>query len=331
MIRLPSDLVPSHLLCLDGLPPFLADLLARSRTHQRQGRPSEAGQEALDALEASQGVGGQAARAISLIHLSDAHLATGWVGAAMREARQAQRLFASQPLRHQRHNEAIAAYALGLAHHALGDRADALRWYQRSDDLLEQVKVDWSALKAMSNFSRCKRAQRWIRALSKALARAQLPAQADWGTAIWLPVILPESNDEQGFELAQLEVERYVVAGTLTLGDKTFRIELLEGQPPISLRAEAEYYALPVPDDALDLLKATEGDFALIVQRKDAPQEGPGVVETLSGVEFGHFVRDQAGTISFTNTRGIRIIGGDPIDEDCPAGTVTALLKRTRE
>jgi len=331
MIRLPAKLIPSELLHLDGLPPFVADLLERSRTNQRQGQLSEGEKEARDAFEASQGVGGQVGKALSLIHLSDVHLATGNLGAAMREARQAYRLFASQPLRHQRHNEAVAAYALALAHHALGDRADALRWYQRSDDLLEQAKDHWSTLRATSNYSRCKRAQRWIRALSKALTRAQLPAQADWGTSIWLPVILPESDDEREVELAQLEVERYVVAGTLTLGDRTYRIERLEGQPPISLPVEAEYYALPIPDDALSLLGATEGDFALIVQRKDAPQEGPGVVETLSGVEFGHFVRDQAGNISFTNKKGVKIIGGDPIDEDCRAGNVTALLKRTPE
>lgn len=329
MIRLPSDLVPSELLYLHGLPSFVADLLERSRSHRRQGRPAESEQEAFAALEASRGVGRQVCRALSLLHLSDVHLGTGNLSTAISEARQAHRLFVSQPLRQQRHNEAIAAYALGLAHHALGGRADALRWYQRSDDLLEQVKIDWSAVKATSNFNRCQRAQRWVSALSKALTGAQPAAEAQWGTAIWLPVILSD-DDEWDFDLAQLEVERYVVAGTLTLGGKTFRMELLEGQRPISLRVQAEYYAVPVPHNALSLLGANEGDFALVVRQKDAPEEGPGVLETLSGDEFGRFKRDEAGKIYFEH-QDATVIGGDSIATDFRAGNVTALLKRSPE
>jgi tetratricopeptide (TPR) repeat protein len=327
VIRLPPELAPSELLFLDDLPEFVDELLQSSRSLRLQGSWTEAEQETVDALEASQEAGAQVSRAAALIHLSDTHLATGRLGAAMTEARKGYRLFATQPSRYQRHNEAVAAYAIGLMHQSLGSRADALRWYRKADDLLERVKTDWIAINASSNASRCRRAQRWIRALCRALACDRTHAGADLGANIWLPVVLSDGDDESSFSLAQLEVERYVVAGTLKLAGKSFRIELLQGRPRPSLPVDAEYYALKVPSQALGLLGAREGDYALIVRRQDAPEEGPGVLETLSGPEFGRFKRDESGKVSFIRPDAT-VLGDDQIGEDLRAGYVTALLRQ---
>ncbi|MFO7743111.1 MAG: tetratricopeptide repeat protein [Anaerolineae bacterium] len=324
VIRLPPGLAPPELLSLDGLPAFVDDLLRTSRSLRRQGAWSEAERQALDALDASREPGAQVSRAAALVHLSDVHLTLGRPAAALGEARRAHRLFASQPSRHQRHNQAVAAYAIGLIHQSLGSRSDALRWYQKADDFLEAVKLDWTAVNATSRIKNCKRAQQWIKALSLALTRQETRSAGSPNAAIWIPVVLP--GEESRFTLAQLEVEHYVVAATLQLGGRSFRIELLQDRPHPSLRANAEYYALKVPDQALDLLGATEGDYALILRGHHTPEGGPGVLETLSGPEFGRFKRDDSGQVNFVRSDAT-VIGGDQIGDDLRPASVAALLK----
>jgi hypothetical protein len=243
---------------------------------------------------------------------------------AIGEARQAHGLFAMQPSRFQRHNEAVAAYATGLGHQAVGSRAAALRWYHKADDLFDRVRLDWASVNASSSLERCRRAQQWLRALIRALTQTQ--ARSDRSASIWLPVI--QSEDDPGFAIAQLEVERYVVSGTLRVEGKSYRVELLQGQPSPSIQAGAEYYVLEVPARALNLLKARRGDYALILRQRDLPEHGLGVIETLSGPEFGHFRRDSSGDISFVRPNA-KIIGGKSIDKEMPVGSVTALLRRT--
>ncbi|MFW6135241.1 MAG: tetratricopeptide repeat protein [Chloroflexota bacterium] len=335
MIRLPQDLAPPELLSLDDLPAVVGELLHTSRSLRRQGAWSEAERHALDALEASREPGAQVSRAAALVHLSDVHLSLGRPADALGEARRAHRLFASQPSRHQRHNQAVAAYAIGLIHQSLGSRSDALRWYQKADDLLEAVKLDWSAVNATSRIKRCKRAQGWIRALCLPLTHERTRPAGSSNADIWIPVVLP--GEESSFTLAQLEVEQYIVAATLQLGGRSFRIQLLQDRPHPSLRADAqhhalglsadaEYYALKVPDRALGLLGATEGDYALIVRRAHTPEPGPGVLETLSGPEFGRFKRDDSGQVNFVRSDAT-VIGGDQIGDDLRPASIAALLK----
>jgi tetratricopeptide (TPR) repeat protein len=326
MMRLPAKLTPSEFLCLEDLPEYVDDLLNTARYLWSQGSCSEAERRALDALEASQKPGAQISRAAALVHLAGIHLAMGRLSDALGEARKAHRLFANQPSRYQRHNEAVAAYATGLGHQSVGSRADALRWYEKADELFDRVSVDWVAVNASSSLGRCRRAQQWVRALIRALTRNQSQVLPDCTANIWLPVL--QSEDESDFALAQLEVERYVVAGTLRLEGKSYRIELLQGQPWPSLQAGAEYYAREVPSHALNLLKASQGDYALILRQEDLPEDGLGVVETLSGPEFGHFRREKSGEISFVRPN-TKIIGGKDIDKEMPVGSVTALLRRT--
>jgi tetratricopeptide (TPR) repeat protein len=326
MIRLPPELTPSALLCLDDLPGYVDDLLRSSRSLWLQGKCSEAERDAVDALESSQEPGAQVNRAAALIHLSDVHRSMGKLGAAIGDARKAHRLFATQPSRYQRHNEAVAAYATGLAHQSIGNRSDAIRWYHKAHDLLEKVRIDWVAISDSSNLARCRHAQQWIRALIRALTSVQPHAQADCAANLWVPVVL--SDDASGFALAQLEVKRYIVADTLRLEGKSFRIELPQGQSQPSLRADAEYYALEVPSHALDMLGAAKGDYALIVRRQRARDEGVGVVETLSGAEFGRFKRDKSGKIGFVR-HDATIIGREDFGDEMQLGYVAALLKQT--
>ncbi len=325
MIRVPPKMLPSEYLCLDDLPGFVNELLQTSRSLRLRRQYAEAEQRARDALEATRDAGAQLSRAAALIHLSDVHVTVGKLGSAVEEARRAHRLFTTQPSRYQRHNQAVAAYALGVLHQSLGNRADALRWYQKADELLERVSTYWAAVNDTANLERCERAQKWVQALMEALTH--MPSGSDDpAAALWFPVIL--SEEESDYALAQLEVERYVVAGTLRVGGKSFRLELPQGGSRLSLHADAEYYALEVPGEALNTLGADEGDYALIVKQRGAAREGPGVLESLSGAEFGRFKRDQSGNVQFVRPDAT-VIGNKDIGDDLQVGYVAALLKET--
>jgi hypothetical protein len=65
-----------------------------------------------------------------------------------------------------------------------------------------------------------------------------------------------------------------------------------------------------------------------VVRKKSPDREGPGVVEGLSGLEFGNFKRDEDGKINFVRTNA-EVIGGEDIGKDLQVGYVTALLKPT--
>jgi hypothetical protein len=147
---------------------------------------------------------------------------------------------------------------------------------------------------------------------------------------ICLPLVRLDIEDNAvEYAVAQLDVEEYVVAGTLRVGDHSYRIELLNGPGSVSLETDGTYYARQIPRKALALLDASTGDYALIQREKAPRHEGPGVVESLSGVEFGRFERDDSGRIRFVGT-GTTVIGDDDIHDDLEIGYVAALLKRAR-
>jgi hypothetical protein len=327
LIALPPKLNPSELLYLDDVSRLVTKLLRDSRSLRLEGRWTEAEQSARGALDSSQAAGTQVSRGAALIHLADVHLAMARIGAALQEARRAYRLFGAQPSRYQRHNEAIAAYALGLAHQSLGGRIEALGWYEESIELLERVQMDWSAKNALSRVRSCRRTQHWIEALMECLTDAESPASIGSHTSLWLPFFLSET--ESRFSLVRFDVEKYVVASTVELAGKTFHVELVDGPGQASLPSVADCYALRIPRRALPLLDAEDGDYAVIVRQNEADHEGPGVLETLSGVEFGDFRRDQSGRISFVR-RDATVIGGENLGDDLPVGYVTALLRRER-
>jgi hypothetical protein len=74
-------------------------------------------------------------------------------------------------------------------------------------------------------------------------------------------------------------------------------------------------------------LGAGEGDYALTAWGRDADREGPGVLEALSGPEFGTFERDDAGNIRFVSFKEAIVIGREDITDDFDVGYIVALLK----
>jgi len=289
MINLPPKLTPSELLCCEELATFIDELLQSSRSLRREGRLPEAERCALDVIEASQEPGTNVSQAVALIHLADVHREMGKLGPALADCQKARPMFQRQSSHCQRHNEAVTVYALGLAHQLLGSEMDALRWYREADQLFEGVSR----------------------------------TDANLAARIWVPIVLSE-GEEPGFAVAELEIDRYTVGRQLTVNGDSFRTQPLKGNRRVSLAPGIECYALRIPDEARGLLGANEGDYALVVREKKVRQEGPGVLETLGGPEFGNFERDDAGKINFIRPDAT-VIGGDDIGEDLQVGYISPL------
>ncbi len=324
MINLPSQLTPSELLYCDDLPTFIDKLLQGSRSLRRKGRLPDAERCALDAIE-GQEPGASVNQAVTLIHLADVHRDMGKLGPALTNCQKAYRIFQRQVSRYQRHNEAVAAYALGLAHQLLGSEMNALKWYQEAEQLFERVKDDWAAVNALNQVETCARIQQWMETLGGHLTAAWTQPDTNLATRIWVPII-PSGDDGGGFAMARMEIDSHIVGRQLTINGESFRVQpLMKGQQ-ISLASDVEYYVLKIPDEVHRPLGTHEGDYALIVRRKNADKEGPGILETLSGPEFGSFKRNDEGNINFVRPDAEAISGQD-IGKDFQIGYIAALLK----
>ncbi len=325
MINLPPQLTPSELLCCEELSQSIDELLRGSRSLRREGRLPEAERCVLDAMQASQEPGANVSQAVALIHLADVHRDMGKLGPALADCQKAYRFFQRQPSHYQRHNEAVAAYALGLVHQLLGSEMDALKWYQASGELFERVKDDWTTVNALAQVETCTRVRRWMETLSEYLTAIRTRTDTSLATGIWVPIVLSE-GEEPGFAIAELEIDRYRVERRLIVNGKSFRMQPLKGTRRIFLDPGVKYYALEIPDEARGTLGASKGDYALVGRGKEADKEGPGVLETLGGPEFGHFKRGADGKINFIRSDAT-VIGGEDIDKDFQVGYITALLK----
>ena len=326
MINLPPQLTPSELLCREELASFIDELLQGASSRRREGRLPEAAHCVMDAIEAGQVQDANASQAVALIHLADVSREMGKLGPALAACQKAHPIFQRHSSRCQRHNEAVAAYALGLAHQLLGNEMDALKWYQKSGQLFERVKEDWATVNALTQVEICTRIQRWTETLSAYLTAARTRADGYLTTRIWVPVISSGADGDE-FAIAELEIERYTVGNDLEVNGKPFRLQRLKGPQRVSMMPSARYDALEIPDDVRELWEEVgEDDYALVVWGEKADREGFGVLKTLAGPTFGKFERDQDGTINFIRTDAT-IIGGADIGEDLQVGYVTALLK----
>lgn len=327
MIHLPPKLTPSELLSRDGLSPLIEELLRDCRALRTEGRLLQAERCALDAVEVSRESGAQAAHGAALIHLGDVHREMGRLGPALADCQKAHRIFQRQASHYQRHNEAVAAYALGLVHQLLGNDIDALRWYQQSGNLFALVKDDWAAFNALEQVEIGARTVRWMETLIKYLTELRARAADGPIAGIRVPIIL-SGADGGGFAIADLEIDQYVLGRRLRIGGKTFRAQSVKGRQRVTLLPGVEYYAREIPEPQRAFVGAGEGDYALVVQATSADKEGPAVLETLGGPEFGRFERDANGNVIFARPGAAPIvIGSGDIGEDLRVGYITALLK----
>ncbi|MCP4539593.1 MAG: tetratricopeptide repeat protein [Chloroflexi bacterium] len=315
MVNLPSQLTPSELLFYQEIPQFIAELLRGSHSLRKVGKLPEAERCAQDAAESSQRSNVHADLAVALIYLADVHREMGQTESAVTNYHRAYRIFQRQPPHYQRHNEAVSAYALGLAHQ-LGDRtSDALEWYQISGELFEKVEKDWSRVNDLDQVKICIRIRNWIKALMGYLTDMWVHTNAGF---IWIPIIPLDIEKEKYPETSESKIE--------TLDGQSFRVQSLEAEQYPSLESDTVYYALNVPDEADESLDAGAGDYVLVEQRDIPEQEGLGVLKSDVGQDFGHFKLDDEENVNFVRTDA-QVIGDKGLDEGMRVGYITALLK----
>jgi tetratricopeptide (TPR) repeat protein len=324
MINLPPELVPSELLCCEELPTFIDKLLQNSRELRQRGKLSEAQRCVLDVIEALQEPATVVGQAMALIHLADVRRQMGKLGTALADSQKAYPVFQRQPSQYQRHNEAVAAYAMGLIHQLLGSELEALRWYQISNQLFEKVRQHWATINALSRVEECTRLHSWIKTLTEYLT---VPETRNRNPSAWVrvPVIISNAGEDK-FVVMDLQIDHYSICEREARAG-TFGVRPPKGKEAVSLEPNTECSTQKILDEALlESMGATQEDYALIAWKNLDKKEEADVVESLDDSEaYGPFVRDPDGTIHFVRPTPI-LIGEEETDRNLQIGNIIALL-----
>jgi tetratricopeptide (TPR) repeat protein len=323
MIKLPAQLMPSELLCCEDLSPFIDKLLQGAYTLRHQEQWDKAERCALQAIEASQEAGDLLNRAVAHVHLGDMHRERGRLGPALTDYGRAQRIFRWQAPSRQRHNEAVVTYALGLVHHLLGSELDALKWYERSTELLGTAKAHWTTVDALKRVDVCSRLERWIDILSDHLMRGLTYREMDRPLDIWVPVVLAAKRG-RCVERVAIQRQDSVLIGRID----RFNVHPLEEGWSIRMDAEDRYGAQQVPEEIRSALHASQEDHVLMEWGDPLRQEERRRMEELDQASSFDFLRDADGTI-YAIPRDPTIIGGREADDGVRAGQIAALLEPT--
>jgi tetratricopeptide (TPR) repeat protein len=320
IINLPRQLTPSELLCCVELSPFIDDLLQRSRALRRRSVFEEAESCARDALRGGREPGGNISIGAARMHLADVYREMGRLGPALADCQKAYRIFQNQPSQYQRHNEAMAAYALGLIQQLLGSYMDALNWYEEAGHLLERAKEHWETLN-------CACIHSWLGTLSEYLTNARTRVGTS-GDCLCVSILLSNA-DTCDFAIAELEIDQYIIREREAEGG-LFGVRPIKGNKAISLKPDAACSTQKIIDgELLESLGAREEDYALIAWEDIDDKTDPGILRALSGSEeYGPFVRDTDGNIRFVRPAPI-VIGEEEADGSLQIGDVIALLSPT--
>ncbi len=330
MINLPSQLTPSELLYCDKLHSPIKGWLQTSRSLRKEGRLLEAERCALNAQDACK-TGARIGLALAKLHLSDFYCEVGELGRAIEQCKQAYGILRGQPARIQRHNQAVAAYALGILHERqlFGDDKQALYWYQEALQQFEKAQEYWLEHKNISQFETCQRACLWIEERKKQIAYAQTDEQIKLTT---LDIYQLHSTDVPFSRDSRLH--GYITSDNHVLvNGTTYRLH--SGTiPDISTNGAHYYFALPVPKKHWAVSDAQVGDYVLVRQQWRVEKERLGVVwEPGSGWCEVNFKCDNDGKMRFHHPHP-QIIGditppGDPRGK--VKGYIIALLKPLRK
>lgn len=242
---------------------------------------------------------------LALLYLSDVYRETGRPGPALRMALQAYEAFQRQPSLPQRHNEGIAAYTVGLAHHTMGNFAEALNWYTTARQMLAIARDYWVASKKDRWARRCARTEAWIACMSDVLVASDRPT----GRPTILIPVWPGDGDSPS--VVEIEIEGYLPGNQLRVNGRVAQMiepPGLKSSGPLILDQDSRVF--PIPDSVCSQIGARTGDYVL-AQRESRPSDAPYyVVETDAGTDFIRFHRQPDGSVAAESMTAGRSIGG---------------------
>jgi len=331
MIRLvlTDEFVPANLLYYKAASDFLEQLLKTGNRHRQQGELAEAKQCAQKARQTSQEAQAHVERALSSILLSEVHRELGRLGPALQCAQEAFDILQRQTIAVQRHNEAIAAYALGLVHHQLGNDAEALKWYHTAQGALEWARKYWAGREDSERYHACVRLARWLRILSDSLSHEE---ERDGTSLVIVPTRLVGDADGV-FSVVELKIDGYLLGQNLTINSHSFQVHAIPGSRGVQreerlLFDRENYVVFELPEPVLSQTGAEKGDHVLVRRTDRRDLKVPYyIMEEVGGLAFGHFEQDPGDPAQFRfKSLDARVIGAD-IDEAMPFYYPVALLK----
>ncbi len=142
-MRVPFDFAASSLLHHEHTPFVVQTLFVKSHKHREKYEWIKAERCALDALAFCRDARDPVGLALGQLYLADFYRDVGELGQAMQLCTKAYDAIKGQIGQAQRHNEAVAAYALGLLYELqlFGNAMQAVHWYQKALDQFKMVNV----------------------------------------------------------------------------------------------------------------------------------------------------------------------------------------------
>jgi tetratricopeptide (TPR) repeat protein len=329
VISVPLEFIPSRLLACEIVSSQLLTreivssraqkLLEQSRQALVEQCWADAERYAFNARDASQRLPGKMVDyAIALIHLADVYRAVGRLGPALDSSEEAQQLLKNQPGSAHYHNRAVADYALGLTHHMLGNDSKAQYWYEHAQDLFERAIPYWGRRGNRKRQEQRARVVQWITTLSEIISRqaGALPDEPFFNLA-WFPVFHTETSDQKDkYGLACFLITgRAVKSSQIHVGDQLYTLLRPDGKHFGSKKLDfrAPHFAVEIKKDGQLGKETLQGDLALIRETGLTEPHPVGGTDQTGQDEWGDFVRDDRGRVTFVGKKEPIIIGGDVI------------------
>jgi tetratricopeptide (TPR) repeat protein len=255
--------------------------------------------------------------ALARLHLAIFYAEVGEIDQAVKHCEGAYQEFQRQPFLIQRHNEALAAYALGLLHELyLLNSGRALYWYKEASRLLEMARKYWASINDEVHINDYHQIRKQIlKRREKAIEYNDLfqyPRFDVWqASSGGTPFARRKAPQGYGYIIGD---ERVLIGGTL-----------YRAKPSIDIEEGNYHFALPVWEREWQLSKSQRGDYVLVRQQWQMDKEKKGVLwEAERGWVAVNFTRGSDGKVKFDNPAR-EIIGGDPAGK--LKGYIVTLLK----
>ena len=310
MIGVPRNFEPSSLLYYEQIPGDVQRLLDGARDARLSYEWTLARDRALYVCEIYKGKA-TTGLALAQMHLADFYGDVGEIGEATTWCEKARWIFQRQPSWAQRHNEAVATYALGilLEQRLFGDPMGDWNMYWQASRRFQAAQEYWATCNNILQFEKCQVVRQYIsqrsrEIIDRSLNSVTLRAVFD----VWEPVgpsPFAGKKEVWGYISGDADDYRFMVGGT------AYRLDPISDCPEIALDARCVnyYFALRTSDNRWADVGAGPGDYVFIRQQWPVAPDHAGVVwEPGTGWLAVDFERIPGNGVRFT-PRTSRIIG----------------------